>query len=145
MSGVDDKADFVAWLGTLSSADALYALIRHQNGTLSSGNASNMSGHFHSGFFGIRGFMRAYPAYQGGLRNISWSSVFWKSHPQLEHDFAQFVQAHWLSFPGQKGGDWRKKLPLRLGGLPSRGGGRGSGLISRMLILLDQYGHQFGY
>ena len=145
MAGVDDKAHFVAWLGSLGTVHAQYALIRHTNGMLASGNPSNMSGHFHSAFYGIRAFLRSQAAYQGTLRTVRWSDAFWKRHPQLEHDFAQFVQANWTSFPGQKGGDWRKKLPLRLGGLPSTGGGRGSGLISRMLILIDRYGHQFGY
>jgi hypothetical protein len=145
MAGVDDKADFVAWLGGLGSAASQYALIRHHNGILSSGNKANMSGHFHSAFFGIRAFLRSHPAYQGRLRQISWSNSFWQTQSQLEHDFKQFVRANWASFPGQRGGNWQKKLPLRLGGLPSKGGGRGSGLISRMLILLDRYGHQFGY
>lgn len=103
-----------------------------------------MSGHFHSAFFGIREFLRSTAQYQGTLQNVGWSAAFWGANQQLEHDFAQFVQAHWNSFPGQQGGDWRRKLPVSLGGLPAVGG-RGSGLISRMLILLDQYGHQFGY
>ena len=146
MTGVDDKAHFVSWLGSLNSVHAQYALTRHSNGLLSSGNPSNMSGHFHSAFFGIREFLRSHPQYQGALRSVRWSDKFWRRHPQLEADFAQFVQANWANYPGQKGGDWRKKLPLRLGGLPAAGGGgRGSGLISRMFILLDRYGDQLGY
>lgn len=144
MAGVDDKAHFVAWLGGLGTAESQYALIRHHNGLLSSGNKANMSGHFHSAFFGIRAFLRSQSVYQGALRNTPWSNSFWKQQPQLEQDFRQFVQANWTSFPGQRGGNWRKKLPLRLGGISLKGG-RGSGLISRMLILSDAYGHQFGY
>lgn len=145
MAGIDDKANFVSWLGGVGTVDSSYVLTRHSNGLLTSGKPSNMSGHFHSGFFGIRDFLRSSPQYQGAFRNLVWSTGFWKSNQQLEHDFALFVQTHWAKFPGQKGGDWRKKLPLSLGGLPAKAGGRGSGLISRMFILLDQYGHHVGY
>ena len=144
MTGVDDKPHFVSWLRAQKSVHARYAYIRHSNGLLTTGNPSNMSGHFHSAFFGIREFLRTHPKYQGTLRSVSWKTTFWNRRRQLEHDFAQFVHTNWANFPGQKGGDWRKKLPSRHGGLPSSGG-RGSGLVSRMLILLDRYGHQQGY
>jgi hypothetical protein len=139
MAGRDDKSDFVAWLKIQNSPEARYAIQRWSTASI-----YNMTGHFHSEFFGIRAFLRAHPRYRGTLAGVTWSRAFWKSHAALEADFARFVRANWASYPGQRGGDWRKKLPPWLGGTQRRGGA-GSGLVSRMLILLDRYGQQRGY
>lgn len=139
MAGQDDKGDFVKWLQMQNSPEAQYAIDRWSTTTI-----YNMTGHFHSEFFGIRAFLRAHPAYQGTLGGVTWFWTFWNSHTALEADFARFVRANWASFPGQKGGDWRKKLRPRQGGTQVNGGA-GSGLVARMLILLDRYGQQRGY
>ena len=141
------KAHFVAWLQQQNSPEADYALIRHFNAPLpNTGKKSNMSGHFHSGFDGIRAFFRANPVHQGTLLATSWTDDFWDIHPQLKQDFRQFVAANGGNFPGQRQGDWRKKLPVPLGGFPNKkAGGRGSGLVARLLILVDLYGNQHGY
>ncbi len=139
MAGKDDKDDFVQWLGIQNSPEADYAKQRWSTTSI-----YNMGGHFHSEFHGIRAFLRAYPAYQGTLGSVVWNRSFWQSHPELMADFARFVRSNWARYPGQKGGDWRKKLPPWLGGTQPRGGA-GSGLVSRMLILLDLYGQQRGY
>ena len=103
-----------------------------------------MTGHFYSGFPGVRVFLRQNPQYQGQLTGLGWTRGFWPNHRQLEQDFRAFVLANWQSFPGQRGGNWRKKLPPRLGGTQTSGGG-GSGLVARLFILLDRYGSQNGY
>lgn len=139
MTGIDDKAHFVAWLQQQNSAEAQYALARWNTAS-----GYNMSGHFHSGFHGIRSFFRSNPGYQGALLGTSWSWNFWPSHRRLEADLAAFVRANWRHFPGQRSGSWRKKLPPRQGGT-QRSGGAGSGLVARLFILLDRYGDQLGY
>jgi hypothetical protein len=139
MAGIDRKDHFVAELKRQRWPSARYALARWD-----SASGYNMSGHFHSGFYGIRAFFRAHPRYQGQFHRIRWTRSFWKNHARLERDFRAFVLANYARFPGQKGGDWRKKLPPRLGGTQTNGGA-GSGLISRLFILLDRYGRRFGY
>lgn len=139
MTCMDDKQDFVQWLQQQSVPEAQYALERYNRSF-----GYHMTGHFHSGFFGIRGFLRANPGYQGALATKIWFYSFWKANGTLQAALAAFVQAHWAAFPGQRGGDWRKKLPPRQGGT-QKGGGAGSGLIARLLILLDRYGQQRGY
>ena len=139
MAGFNDKAHFVAWLQQQNAPEAQYALARWNTAS-----GYNMSGHFHSGFPGVRDFLRMNPRYQGQFMNLAWTRPFWKMHRPLERDFRAFVLANWNSYPGQKGGDWRKKLPPRLGGTQVNGGA-GSGLIARLFILLDRYGQQQGY
>jgi hypothetical protein len=145
MTGVDDKPHFVGWLQQQNPPEAQYALVRHFNAPLpNTGKKSNMSGHFHSGFFGIRVFLRTHTNYQTTLQALAWTDDFWDKHPQLKQDFRQFVVANWASFPGPAKGSWLNKISPTLGGVQSRGGGS-SGLLSRMLILLDRYGNQQGY
>jgi hypothetical protein len=139
MTGIDDKADFIAWLQQQNAPEAQYAFARSDTAS-----GYNMSGHFHSGFFGIREFFRANPNYQGQFLTLVWRRSFWKSHQPLAADFRRFVRVNWQHFPGQKNGDWRKKLPPWLGGT-QKSGGAGSGLVSRLFILLDRYGQQRGY
>jgi hypothetical protein len=139
MAGVDKKADFVSWLGSQNLPEAQYALERWNTAS-----GYNMSGHFHSGFYGIRAFLRAYPKYQNSLAHANWFWQFWPAHSKLENDFAAFVGSKGANFPGQKGGAWRKKLPPRLGGTQTNGGA-GSGLVARMLMLLARYGQQKGF
>lgn len=139
MAGQNNTAHFVQWLQRQNSPEAHYALARWNTAS-----GYNMSGHFHSGFPGVRTFLRNAPQYQGTLMGTHWTWNFWPNHRQLERDFAAFVGANWAHFPGQKGGDWRKKLPPRQGGTQT-GGGAGSGLVARLFILLDLYGNQHGY
>jgi hypothetical protein len=110
MAGINNKPHFVAWLQQQNSPEANYALARWNTAS-----GYNMSGHFHSGFFGIREFYRANPNYQGQLLGTTWTWAFWNNHLQLQRDFSRFVRANWRNFPGQKGGNWRKKLPPWLG------------------------------
>src|SRR5690348_6441257 len=111
MAGVDKKSDFVSWLATQNLPEAQYALERWDT---SSGY--NMSGHFHSGFYGIRAFLRANPRYRNSLAQANWFWQFWPANSALEKDFRGFVASQGAKFPGQRGGAWKRKLPPRLGG-----------------------------
>jgi hypothetical protein len=87
-----------------------------------------MSGHAWSAFFGVSEFLRWNPDLAADVRTA----------------YSPRLVANGGSFPGQRGGSWRKKLPPRQGGTQQKGGA-GSGLVARLFILLDRYGDQVGY
>lgn len=140
----DSEVAFRLWLARQAGVDASYIEARFDPAS-----GYNMTGHTQSALPGIRAFLRqnldlipelAVQTYQ---RN-----AFWSSNEGLRLRFGDFVRAQGHHFPARGGGDWRKKLPPTLGGRPRPGGtqgGRGSGLIARMLIYLSLYAVEEGF
>jgi hypothetical protein len=140
----DSDVAFRAWLARQTGADALYIEARFDPTS-----GYNMTGHTQSALPGIRAFLRenldlipelAAKAYQ--------QNAFWSSNEGVRLRLAEFVRMHGHQFPARGGGDWRRKLPPSLGGRPGAGGtpgGRGSGLIARMLIYLSRYAVEEGF
>jgi hypothetical protein len=140
----DDEADFRNWLPLGRDGDADYIEARFDPGA---GYA--MTGHTQSAFPGIRAFLRDNLDLVPSLAAASYvKRLFWQERPELVQRFRRFVEVEGHRFPARGGGAWEHKLPEFLGGTPGGGprrGGRGSGLIARMLIFLARYAIDKGF
>lgn len=140
----DDQPDFRNWLIEQNTVDTLYIEARFD-----SGSGYNMGGHAYSAFNGLREFLRWNLDLIPDLAIASYAPwTFWDTYPDLAPRLREFVLSEGHRFPGQSGGPWRNKLPTSLGGTPGAGGpagGRGSGLIARMLIELSRYAIARGF
>lgn len=134
----DDKADFRRWLVHEDTEDTLYIEARFDPGSI-----YNMTGHAHSGFFGLREFLRSNLDLVPDLSVATYTPRdFWATYPDLAPRLREFVLSEGHRFPGQNNGPWRNKLPPALGGTgggTGPAGGKGSGLIARMLVELSRY------
>ena len=137
----NDVAHFRNWLATVNDADSSYIEARFDPGA-----GYNMSGHVQSAFPGIRQFLRdnldLIPALAG---DIYVQHIFWARNPETVRRFHDFVSHEGHRFPANGGGAWANKLPPFLGGPGPNGGGRGSGLIARMLVYLAKYAIHSGF
>lgn len=137
----DDEGAFRTWLMSLGEADAQYIENRFD---LSAGY--NMTGHTQSAFPGIRAFLRnnldLIPILAGQVYQ-PWA--FWDQNPEPKARLKQFVLTKGHLYPAKGGGAWKYKLPPFLGGPGKPGGGKGSGLIARMLIYLARYAIDEGF
>lgn len=139
----DDEAHFRNWLAAVGEIDADYI---EQRFDLGYGYA--MTGHTQSAFPGIRSFLRENLDLVPTLAASAYvPRQFWLDNPAVVQRFRNFVLTEGHRFPANGGGDWRRKLPPSLGGFPAAGavGGRGAGLIARMLIFLARYAVDHGF
>jgi hypothetical protein len=140
----DSQIDFRQWLVDQDTEDTRYVEARFDPRS-----RYNMTGHAYSAFFGLREFLRANLDLVPDLAIASYAPwEFWNTYPDLAPRLRAFVLAEGHRFPGQGGGPWRNKLPPNLGGTPGGGGpagGRGSGLIARMLVELSRYAVERGF
>ncbi|MEA2984714.1 MAG: PLD-like domain [Alphaproteobacteria bacterium] len=138
----DDIGNFRNWLNSKATPDALYAEARFDPGS-----GYNMTGHAYSAFYGIRAFLGENLDLIPELAGTVYvpNGTFWSGWPEMQGRFAGFVRAKGHLYPGQGGGPWRNKLPPSLGGHGPGGGGMGSGLVARMLILLSRYAIERGF
>ena len=140
----DDEADFRNWLPLGQNADADYI-----EAGFDPGAGYAMTGHTQSAFPGIRSFLRQNLDLVPMLASARYEQrLFWQLHPEVVRRFRRFVEIEGHRSPARGGGAWEHKLPEFLGGTPGGGpqkGGRGSGLIARMLILLACYAIEKGF
>jgi len=137
----DDEGDFRTWLASTGEADAQYIENRFDPGA-----GYNMTGHTQSAFPGLRAFLRDNLELIPGLGAQRYKAYgFWGENLEAQERLRQFVRTQGHRFPAHGGGAWRRKLPPSLGGSGPAGGGRGSGLIARMLIYLSRYAIEEGY
>lgn len=136
----DDEAHFRSWLRRQPGYDPVYIEARFDPAS-----GYNMVGHAQSGFPGIRAFLRDNLDLIPTLANATYSPrAFWRSHQDVASRLREFIILRGHGFPAAGGGDWRRKLPASLGGW-STGGGRGSGLVARLLIFLARYARDEGF
>jgi hypothetical protein len=137
----DDQGDFRTWLAATGEIDAQYIENRFDPGA-----GYNMTGHTQSAFPGLRAFLRENLDLIPELASQVYAQrQFWLNNADATDRLRRFVRAKGGRFPARGGGDWRHKLPPFLGGYGAPGGGRGSGLIARMLIYLSRYAIEEGY
>lgn len=140
----DSEVAFRRWLARQAVPDAAYIEARFDPAS-----GYNMTGHTQSAFPGIRTFLRQNLDLIPELAAQTYrQNVFWSSNEGVRLRLAEFVRVHGHQFPARGGGDWRRKLPPSLGGRPGPGGapgGRGSGLIARMLLYLSLYAVEEGF
>lgn len=138
------ETEFRGWLASKNTDDTQYIEERFDPAF-----GYNMGGHAYSAFNGLREFLRANPDLVPIMANATYiPRTFWDTYPGLTPRLRQFVIAEGYKFPGQNGGPWSNKLPTSLGGTSVMGGeegGRGSGLIARMLIELSNFAIARGF
>ena len=143
-AAADSEAAFRAWLATQPGPDPTYIEARFDPA-----QGYNMGGHVQSALPGIRAFLSDNLDLIPVLARANYTPHgFWRANAVAQLRFCQFVQTEGHRFPGHAGGAWSRKLPVSLGGQPGFGGtagGRGSGLIARMLIYLSRYAEQCGF
>ena len=141
---MDSEVAFRHWLAQQAEPDARYIEARFDPAS-----GYNMTGHTQSAFPGIRTFLRENLDLIPELAAESYRQhTFWHTNEGARLRLAEFVRLQGHRFPARGGGDWRRKLPPSLGGRPGPGrapGGRGSGLIARMLIYLSRYAVDQGF
>lgn len=97
-------------------------------------NKFRMSGHAYSGFHGTFSFLSKNPHLRRRLLKTR--------HDAIPNDIldrlSDFVQQFGDRFGGPRGGTWRSKLSVRLGGVHT-GGGAGDTLVKRLLIEVARY------
>jgi hypothetical protein len=139
--GADDEGVFRTWLATLGEGDAQYIENRFDRSA-----GYNMTGHTQSALPGLRAFLRDNLDLVPILAGQSYIPyAFWPRNQEVVARLRDFVLASGHRYPAHGGGAWRHKLPPFLGGSGNPGGGRGSGLIARMLIYLSRYAIDQGY
>lgn len=139
--GGDDVADFRNWLAELNELDGDYIEDRFDPAA-----GYNMGGHVQSAFPGLRQFLRENLDLIPSLARQHYTQrTFWQQNPEPIRRLRDFVILKGHGFPANGGGAWRYKLPPFLGGPGPNGGGKGSGLIARMLIYLSRYAIHAGF
>lgn len=137
----DSVADFRSWLALQADNDSQYIEERFDPAA-----GYNMSGHVQSAFPGIRTFLRDNLDMIPILaKQLYTPHVFWGNNDEVVDRFKNFVRTKGHLFPANGGGAWRNKLPPFLGGPGPSGGGKGSGLIARMLVYLSRYAIEKGF
>ena len=119
--------DFGTWIRRRRSDIATYLNQRMHN-------KYRMSGHAYSGFHGIFSFLTNNP-------DIGRTLLGQRALPipdDILDKLAAFVRSHGAQFGGPRGGTWRSKLSIQLGGLQI-GGGAGDVLVKRLLIEVPRY------
>jgi hypothetical protein len=120
-------ADFGHWIERRSTDEATYINDRIHN-------KYRMSGHSYSGFHGVFSFLRRNPVM--GRRLLK------KRKLPIPDDIIQhlsaFVARYGDQFGGPRGGTWRSKLSVRLGGIHI-GGGAGDVMVKRLLLEVPRY------
>ena len=120
--------DFEKWLERqIASENATYISQRMHN-------KNRMSGHSYSGFHGTFSFLRKNQAIGRQLLELHGLPV----SDTVLSELANFVRDYGDRFGGPRGGTWRSKLSVRLGGVHS-GGGAGDALVKRLLIEVPRY------
>ena len=97
-------------------------------------NKFRMSGHAYSGFHGTFSFLSKNPEVGRRLLNIRRGVI----PGDILDRVSTFVQQYGGRFGGPRGGTWRSKLSVRLGGIHT-GGGAGDTLVKRLLIEVARY------
>jgi hypothetical protein len=137
----DDEGDFRTWLMALGEVDAQYIENRFDPA-----GGYNMTGHTQSAFPGLRAFLRDNLDLIPLLSAKTYQPwAFWAENPEATARLKQFVVSKGHLYPAKGGGAWKHKLPPFLGGPGNPGGGKGSGLIARMLIYLSRYAIDGGF
>ena len=116
-------ADFETWLGKIRDREAANYIVDRIH------NKNFMSGHAYSGFHGTLSFLLGNPKIAHELLKVRDLLI-----PEYILDrLAKFVRRFGPRFGGPRGGSWRSKLSVRLGGVHV-GGGAGDVLVKRLLV-----------
>lgn len=126
-----DYEDFLTWLKRRRSPGAAEIWAR-ANGK------SNLSGHIHRNFFGLRQFLITYPQIQSSMRRESPEHYKLSRDAVMEGRIAEFVAAHAADEDEFLVDTWRTYLPIECGGRAGRHGGT-IGNLNFMLPLVASY------
>lgn len=127
---IDDAVsyvDFGKWIERRTTSDAAYVADRIHN-------KYRMSGHAFSGFHGVFSFLKRNPAIAKRLLR----QVRLPIPDDILSNLAVFVAKYGDKFGGPRGGTWRSKLSVKLGGVHT-GGGAGDVMVKRLLLEVPRY------
>jgi hypothetical protein len=97
-------------------------------------NKYRMSGHVYSGFHGTFAFLRENLIMGRQLLKIQELPI----PDAILNELSKFIKRYGDKFGGPRGGTWRSKLSVRLGGV-HMGGGAGDVMVKRLLIEVPRY------
>ena len=128
IDAVSSYDDFAKWLkGRNGNENALYINERMHN-------KYRMSGHVYSGFHGTFIFLRENQVIGRELLKTPGLPI----PDKILDELSKFVRRYGDKFGGPRGGTWRSKLSVRLGGVQT-GGGAGDVMVKRLLIEVPRY------
>jgi hypothetical protein len=119
--------DFRKWIERRTTPDAAYIAERIHN-------KYRMSGHAYSGFHGVFSFLKQNPAIAMRLLKQRRLPI----PDDILSNLAVFVTKYGEKFGGPRGGTWRSKLSVKLGGVHT-GGGAGDVMVKRLLLQVPRY------
>jgi hypothetical protein len=120
--------DFKKWIEA-RRGDEIAAYISSR-----SHNKYRMSGHVYSGFHGTFIFLRDNQDIARELLKIRRLPI----PERILNELSPFVERYGDKFGGPRGGTWRSKLSVRLGGVHTHGGA-GDVMVKRLLIEVPRY------
>jgi len=122
---------FLAWLEGTDNPAAIEIYDR-ANGK------SNLQGHIHRNFYGLRQFLIAYPGYRTRFQQEDPTAYSLAKDPRTESFFAAFVDRYAADEDDFELERWLTYLPEECGGRAARHGGT-IGNLNRMLPLIAMY------
>jgi hypothetical protein len=126
-----DYADFLRWLSHRRSRGATEVLARAKG-------KSNLSGHIHRNFFGLRQFLISYPSAQSAMLHNSPETYKLSKDAAIERLLSHFVLHQAADEDDFLVDAWRTYLPVECGGRAGRHGGT-IGNLNFMLPLVATY------
>ncbi len=123
--------DFLTWLEEMTN-EAAIEIYDRANGK------SNLQGHIHRNFYGLRQFLLANPDYRVRFQQKDPTAYSLAQDPQTEEYFATFVEKHAADEDDFELERWLTYLPEECGGRAGRHGGT-IGNLNRMLPLIAKY------
>lgn len=122
---------FLAWLEGMNN-EAAIEIYDRANGK------SNLQGHIHRNFYGLRQFLIANPDYRVRFQQIDPTAYSLAQDPLTERFFATFVDEHAADEDDFELERWLTYLPQECGGRAAKHGGT-IGNLNRMLPLIAKY------
>lgn len=122
---------FLIWLKK-QSGDGAQETLDRANGK------SNLQGHIHRNFYGLRQFFLAYPELQARFANSDASTYKLSKEPTTETQMKAFVRNHAADEDDFSLSTWKTYLPQECGGRAAKHGGT-IGNLNRMLPLVAQF------
>jgi hypothetical protein len=126
-----DYSDFLVWLKRQKSPAAIEICDR-ANGK------SNLQGHIHRNFFGLRQFLLAYTEHLQRFSNQDPNTYKLSKEPSMELELKHFVNNNAANEASFSLNTWKTYLPLECGGRAGKHGGT-IGNLNRMLPLVARY------
>lgn len=126
-----DYEGFLKWLSRQAGGGASEILDRARG-------KSNLSGHIHRNFFGLRQFFIAYPERFGYFKDADASTYKLSKDASAEQDIADYVSRHAADENEFKLDAWKTYLPKECGGRAAKHGGT-IGNLNRMLPLVARF------